>query len=163
RLAERRLSELVERRGADRVRAAMDELHDYSERVIRSAIAGLPDGRGEAVDVLEAVEGGLEGRGGVEGRGGEGGGRFEGPPPPHGGNLTCPLAVTRSACYLVVRALTDPDVPASGGAFAPVNVRAPAGCLVNARPPAAVVAGNVETSSRIVDAVFAAFGAMIPV
>jgi N-methylhydantoinase B len=71
--------------------------------------------------------------------------------------------VTRSACYLVVRALTDPDVPASGGAFAPVTVRAPEGSLVNARPPAAVVAGNVETSSRIVDAVFGAFGAFVDV
>src|SRR5262249_23092695 len=88
---------------------------------------------------------------------------FEGTAPQHGGNLNCPLAVTRSACYLVVRALTDPDVPASGGALAPVNVRAPAGCLLNARPPAAGVAGTVEVWSRIVDAVFAAFGAMTPV
>src|SRR5207247_5598800 len=67
-------------------------------------------------------------------------------------------AVARSACYFVVRCFTDPDVPASGGAFAPVHVRAPEGCLVNARAPAAVAAGNVETSSRIVDVVFAAFG-----
>src|SRR5205823_3652323 len=54
-------------------------------------------------------------------------------------------------------------VPASGGAFAPVHVRAPDGCLVNARPPAAVAAGNVETSSRIVDVVFAAFGHAVEV
>ena len=66
--------------------------------------------------------------------------------------------MTRSACYFVVRCLAAPDVPASGGAFAPVTVRAPEGSLVNARPPAAVAGGNVETSSRIVDAVFAAFG-----
>ena len=79
------------------------------------------------------------------------------------GNLNCPLAVTRSACYFVVRCLTDPDVPASGGAFAPVRVTAPEGSLVNARPPAAVAAGNVETSSRIVDVVFAAFGQAVPV
>jgi N-methylhydantoinase B len=71
--------------------------------------------------------------------------------------------VTRSACYFVVRCLTDPDVPASGGAFAPVTVRAPEGSLVNARRPAAVAAGNVETSSRIVDVVFAAFGKALPV
>ena len=77
------------------------------------------------------------------------------PSPQHDGNLNCPLAVTRSACYFVVRCLTDPDIPASGGAFAPVTVRAPEGCLVNARPPAAVAAGNVETSCRIVDVVFA--------
>jgi N-methylhydantoinase B len=71
--------------------------------------------------------------------------------------------VTRSACYFVVRCLTEPDLPASGGAFAPVTVTAPPGCLVNARPPAAVVAGNVETSSRIVDVVLRAFGRAIAV
>jgi N-methylhydantoinase B len=54
-------------------------------------------------------------------------------------------------------------LPASGGAFAAVTVRAPEGSLVNARPPAAVAAGNVETSSRIVDVVFAAFGRAVPV
>ena len=58
-LAERRLAELCERRGRDRVVAAMDELFDYSERVVRSAIARLPDGRFEAQDVLEAPEGDL--------------------------------------------------------------------------------------------------------
>src|SRR5206468_8462985 len=73
-------------------------------------------------------------------------------------NLNCPLSVTRSACYFVVPCLTEPDLPASGGAFAPVTVTAPESCLVNARAPAAVVAGNTETSSRIVDPVFAAFG-----
>jgi N-methylhydantoinase B len=163
RLAESRLAELVERRGTDRVRAAMDELYDYSERVVRAAVGALPDGRGEAVDVLEAIEGELELRVAVEIRGDEVTIDFEGTDPQHSGNLNCPLSVTRSACYLVVRALTDPDVPASGGAFAPVTVLAPEGCLVNARPPAAVVAGNVETSSRIVDAVFAAFRGLSPV
>jgi N-methylhydantoinase B len=163
RLAERRVTELVERRGADRVRAAMDELYDHSERLVRDAINRLPDGRGEAVDELEATDGRLEVRVAVEVRGDQILIDFDGTAPQHRGNLNCPLAVTRSACYLVVRALTDPDVPASGGAFAPVAVRAPDGCLVNARPPAAVVAGNVETSSRIVDVVFAAFGAFVPV
>ncbi len=88
-------------------------------------------------------------------------GRFEGPQ--HDGNLNCPLSVARSACFYVVRVLVDPDLPASGGAFAPVTVTAPAGCLVNARPPAAVAAGNVETSSRIVDVVMRAFGEVIDV
>ena len=62
-----------------------------------------------------------------------------------------------------MRCLTAPDLPASGGAFVPVTVRAPEGCLVNARPPAAVVAGNTETSSRITDVVFAAFAQAVPV
>jgi N-methylhydantoinase B len=78
--------------------------------------------------------------------------------PQHDGNLNCPLAVTRSACYFAVRVLTDPDVPASAGAYRPVDVRAPEGSLLNARPGAAVAAGNVETSSRVADLVLGAFG-----
>jgi N-methylhydantoinase B len=163
RLAERRLAELVERLGEEKVRAAMDELYAWSERLVRSAVAELPDGRGEAADVLEAVDGDLLIRVSVEVRGDEIAIDFAGTAPQHSGNLNCPLAVTKSASFLVVRALTDPDLPASGGAFAPVTVTAPSGCLVNARAPAAVVAGNVETSSRIVDAVFAAFAAFTEV
>jgi N-methylhydantoinase B len=163
-LAARRLEELCERRGRERVEAAMDELHDYSERIVRAAIAQLPEGRFEASDVLEPAGGGELGicvaltisGDAIELD-------FAGTAPQHDGNLNCPLAVTRSACYFVVRCLTDPDVPASGGAFVPVDVRAPEGSLVAARSPAAVAAGNVETSSRIVDVVFAAFGRAVPV
>src|SRR5690606_5753623 len=63
-----------------------------------------------------------------------------------------------SACYFAVRVLTDPDIPSSAGAYRPIEVRAPAGSLLNAQPPHAVVAGNVETSSRVADLVLAAFG-----
>ena len=164
RLAERRLAELCERRSRARVERAMDELHDYSERRVRAAIAALPNGRFEAADALEDADGReLEIRVAVTVAGEEVELDFAGTAAQHEGNLNCPLAVTRSACYFVVRCVTDPDVPASGGAFAPVHVNAPEGSLVNARPPAAVAAGNVETSSRIVDAVFAAFGRAIPV
>ena len=164
RLAERRVDELCARRGLERVEAAMDELHDYSERLVRTAIARLPDGRFEAADALEPAGGGeLELHATVTIDGDELEIDFAGTANQHDGNLNCPLAVTRSACYFVVRCLTDPDVPASGGAFVPVHVSAPEGSLVNARAPAAVAAGNVETSSRIVDVVFAAFGAVVPV
>ena len=88
---------------------------------------------------------------------------FTGTAPQYDGNLNCPLSVTKSACYFVVRCLTEPDLPASGGAFAAVTVTAPEGCLVNAQPPAAVVAGNTETSSRIVDVVFSALSELVPV
>src|SRR5439155_21861371 len=74
------------------------------------------------------------------------------------GNLNCPLAVTRSACLFAVRVLTDPDIPASAGAHRPVRVITQPGTLLDARPPAAVVAGNVETSSRVADLVLRAFG-----
>ena len=164
RLAEGRLRELCARRGTERVEAAMNELYSYSDRLVRAAIARFPDGRFEAADVLEPAEGGeLEIRATVTVAGDELEIDFAGTAAQHEGNLNCPLAVARSACYFVVRCLTGPEVPASGGAFAPVRVRAPEGCLVNARPPAAVAAGNVETSSRIVDVVFAAFAQAVAV
>jgi N-methylhydantoinase B len=162
-LAEMRLEELVERWGRETIEAAMDELHRYSERVVRAGIAALPDGRYEAVDALEPLEGSLEIRVAVTIAGDEVEIDFAGTSPQYAGNLNCPLAVTRSACYFVVRCLTAPDLPSSGGAYVPVTITAPEGSVVNARPPAAVVAGNTETSSRIVDAVFAAFGRAIPV
>jgi N-methylhydantoinase B len=162
-LAGWRIDELCARRGRETVAAAMDELFAYSERVVRSAIARLPDGRFEAEDVLEPTEGELTIRAAVTVSSDEVEIDFEGTSPQHDGNLNCPLAVARSASYFVVRCLTDPDVPASGGAFAPVTVHAPEGCLVNARPPAAVAGGNVETSGRIVDVLFRAFGEAIPV
>jgi N-methylhydantoinase B len=163
RLAEHRLDELCARRGRERVAAAMHELFAYSERMVRAALAKLPDGRGEAEDVVEAVDGDLPIRCAVEIRGDEIRIDFTGTAQQYDGNLNCPLAVTKSACYFVVRCLTEADLPASGGAFAPVTVTAPEGCLVNARRPAAVVAGNTETSSRIVDVVFAALGELVPV
>jgi len=163
-LAARRVEELCERRGQARVEAAMDELHDYSERLVRAAIARLPDGRFEATDTLEPAGGGeLQITAALTVAGDELEIDFAGTAPQHDGNLNCPLAVTRSACYFVARCLTEPDMPASGGAFVPVHVRAPEGSLVNAHPPAAVAAGNVETSSRIVDVVLSAFGQALPV
>jgi N-methylhydantoinase B len=163
RLAEQRVAELCERRGRDTVVAAMDELFAYSERRMRTGIAALPDGRFEGRDVLEAIGGDIELHVTVTVEGDAVTIDFTGTAPQHGGNLNCPLSVARSACFYVVRVLVDPDLPASGGAFAPVTVTAPEGCLVNARPPAAVAAGNVETSSRIVDVVMSAFGEAIDV
>jgi N-methylhydantoinase B len=158
RLAERRIDELCARRGRERVAAAMDELYAYSERMVRAAIARIPDAVHTAEDVVEAVGGERTIRATVTVAGDEVRIDFAGTDEQDDGNLNCPLSVTKSACYFVVRCLTEPDLPASGGAFAPVVVTAPEGSLVNARRPAAVVAGNTETSSRIVDVVFRAFG-----
>ena len=163
RLAESRIADLCARRGRERVADAMEALFDYSERVVRAAIRELPDGRFEGDDALETPQGLLEIRATVTVAADSVEVDFAGTAPQHEGNLNCPLAVTRSACFYVVRCLTAPDLPASGGAFEPVMVRAPAGCLVNARSPAAVAAGNTETSSRITDVVFAAFGQALPV
>jgi N-methylhydantoinase B len=166
RLADRRLGEVAQRHGAERVRTAFDDLLDYAERRTRAAIAAMPDGRHTAEEALEGdgVEpGDLWIRVAVTIAGDELTVDFTGTDPTGPGNCNCPPAVTRSAVYFVVRCLTDPDIPASAGAFAPVHVIAPEGTLVNATAPAAVAGGNVETSSRIVDAVFAAMGGAVPV
>jgi N-methylhydantoinase B len=153
-----RFAELVERFGLDVVREGMRETLDYAERRTRARIAAMDDGERTAVDVLEAADGDLELRLTATVAGDEITLDFSGSAPQHDGNLNCPLAVTTSACYFAVRVLTDPDVPPCAGVYRPVRVIAPEGSLLNARPPAAVVAGNVETSSRVADLVLAAFG-----
>ncbi len=158
RVGARRIRELHDRIGAGKLREAFAEVLDYAERRTRACLGDLPDGRRRARDVLEAREGDLEIvlQASVEGD------RvtldFSGTAPQHEGNLNCPLAVTRSACYFAIRVLTDPEIPPSAGAYRPVEVIAPEGCLLNARPPAAVAGGNVETSSRVADVVLRAFG-----
>lgn len=153
-----RLAELARRVGDDALRDAFGEVLDYAERRTRACLRQLPDGERRARDVLEAREGDLT----IALRATVSGDRltldFTGTDPQHAGNLNCPLAVTRSACYFALRVLTDPDIPANAGAYRPVEVIAPAGSLLNARAPAAVVGGNVETSSRVADVVLAAFG-----
>ena len=72
------------------------------------------------------------------------------------GNVNCPPAVTRSACYFALRVLLPDDVAPNHGVYAPLTVLTEPGTVVHARPPAAVVAGNVETSQRIADVVLLA-------
>jgi N-methylhydantoinase B len=153
-----RVAELAERVGIDTLREAYAEVLDYAERRTRACLAELEDGERRAEDVLEAVEGDLK----IVLRATVSGDAltldFTGTDDQYDGNLNCPLAVTRSACYFAVRVLSDPDIPANAGAYRPIEVIAPEGCLLNARSPAAVVGGNVETSSRVADVVLAAFG-----
>ena len=166
RLADRRLAEVVARHGAGRVRDALADLLEYGERRTRAAIWAMPDGRYEAAEALEGDgvhEGDLWIRVAVTIAGDRMTVDFTGTDPTGPGNCNCPPAVTRSAVYFVVRCLTDPDIPASTGAFAPVEVIAPPDTLVNASAPAAVAGGNVETSSRIVDAVMSALGRAVEV
>ena len=162
-----RLAELAQRHGLDELRAGMDEILAYAERRTRAALAELPDGTYEAEDVLESGPGGDAGdvtlRVAARVDGDELGLDFAGTDPQVPGNLNCPLSVTKSAAFFAVRVLTDPDAPPSAGAYRPIRVEAPPGCLLNARPPAAVAAGNVETSSRVADLVIAALGGARPV
>jgi N-methylhydantoinase B len=153
-----RVAELAERHGLDVLREAMAETLDYAERRTRAAIDELDDGRREANDVLEGPDGDLELRLAATVDGDELTLDFEGSAEQYDGNLNCPLAVTMSACYFAVRVLADPDVPPCAGAYRPVTVKAPQGSILNARSPAAVAGGNVETSSRVADLVLQAFG-----
>ncbi len=158
RVGAQRLTELAGRLGSDRLHEATDAVLDYTERRTRACLAAMPDRTVEATDVLEAPEGDLE----LRVRAVLAGDRlildFAGSAAQHAGNLNCPLAVTRSACLFAVRVLTDPEIPPSAGAYRPIEVLAPEGTLLNARPGAAVAAGNVETSSRVADLVLGAFG-----
>jgi N-methylhydantoinase B len=167
RVGELRLAELAERHGAEQLRAGTTEILAYAERRTRAALAELPDGSYTAEDVLEDDANGeprdvtlrLEAR--------LCGDRlaldFSGTDDQIDGNLNCPLSVTRAAAFFAVRVLTDPDAPPCAGAHRPIEVIAPEGCLLNARFPAAVAAGNVETSSRVADLTIAALGGARPV
>jgi N-methylhydantoinase B len=162
-----RLTELAERHGLERLRAGTDEILAYAERRTRAALAELPDGAYAAEDVLEADAGGephdVVLRVEVTIRGDSLTLDFTGTDPQVEGNLNCPISVTKSAAFFAVRVLTDPDAPPSAGAYRPIEVVAPDGCLLNARFPAAVAAGNVETSSRVADLVIAALAGARPV
>jgi N-methylhydantoinase B len=161
RLAERRVVELIEGRGRDVVLAAFGEVIGYGERRAREAIRELPDGEYRAESELEGD--GVEDedvpiRVAVTISGDALEIDFAGTSSAVGGNVNCPLSVTRSACYFALRVLLPADVPANAGTYAPVEIRAPEGSLVNALRPSAVVAGNVETSQRIADTVLLALG-----
>jgi N-methylhydantoinase A/oxoprolinase/acetone carboxylase beta subunit/N-methylhydantoinase B/oxoprolinase/acetone carboxylase alpha subunit len=161
RIGARRLTELAQRIGAHRLREGTDAVLDYAERRTCACLAELErelGGGRRAEDVLEAPDQDLSLRLRATIARGELVLDFAGSAPQHAGNLNCPLAVTRSACYFAVRVLTDPDIPPSAGAYRPIAVRAPEGSVLNARAGAAVAAGNVETSSRVADLVLAAFG-----
>ncbi|MFN8466422.1 MAG: hydantoinase B/oxoprolinase family protein [Caldilineaceae bacterium] len=165
-VGERRLQELVATHGLVEVQAYAGHLCDYSERITRAAISAWPDGTYAFADVLELVEGEQVTLAPVcvtvtivsdeihfD---------FRGTSPVVAGSLNAVIAITQSACYYVVRCLIEDDVPMNAGCFAPVHVHAPANSLVNAERPAAVAAGNVETSQRIVDVVLGALAQALP-
>lgn len=159
RVGGQRVVELAARMGLETVTAGMAEVLDYAERRTREALRALPDGVYRAATELEGdgvtdadipikVTVTIDGDRAVI--------DLAGTADAVDGNVNCPLAVTRSACFFALRVLLPEDVPACAGTYAPLEIRAPEGSLVNARPPHAVVAGNVETSQRVADAVLAA-------
>ncbi len=165
---ERRLMELAAREGRagpDRLRHAAAALMDHAERRVRAALRRLPRGRFRFADALD--DDGL-GHGPIRialtlTLGGD---RvladFTGSSAQTAGPVNAVEAVTRAATYYVVRCVLGGELPVNDGTFRPIEVRAPLGSVVNPRPPAAVAAGNVETSQRIVDVVMGAFARALP-
>ena len=138
RIGAARLTELAERHGLELLRAGMDEILAYAERRTRAALAELPDGVYSAEDLLEDDADGEPRDIRLRVEATIAGDRLEldftGTDPQVDGNLNCPLSVTKSAAFFAVRVLTDPDAPPSAGAYRPIEVLAPEGCLLNARP-----------------------------
>ncbi len=157
------LRALARRHGWGPLREAARELLDYAERRTTSAISRLSSATPmTATDYLEGdgvIDDDLEIRVSIAIEDGIFHADFTGTRDAAPGNVNCPIAVTRSAVLFVVRTLLPDDVPMNGGVSRAIAVTAPPGCLVNARPPSAVAAGNVETSQRIADTVFRALAA----
>jgi N-methylhydantoinase B len=164
-----RLLELARRRGSEEVLQAMDDLIAYADRLVEAGLREIPPGtyRGEdALDddgfgtspvpiaaTLRVGDGKLE----ID---------FTGTSPQVTGGINAVASITSSATRYVVRcvveALLGVPLPAGGGSMTSVELVLPAGSLVNARPPASVAAGNVETSQRVTDVLIRAFGEALP-
>ncbi|MGC8782260.1 MAG: hydantoinase B/oxoprolinase family protein, partial [Anaerolineae bacterium] len=176
RIGERRLRELAERYGAARLAEYMAHLCAYGEQLTRDLIRRMPPGRFSFSDVLDDDGFGhtdLAIVAAVEARDGELWVDFTGTAPQTEGGVNAVRSVTLSAVFYVERCLLAPlwqdhagpgddAAPTNAGIFRPVHVILPEGTLVNARFPAAVAAGNVETSQRIVDVLLGAFAQALP-
>jgi N-methylhydantoinase B/oxoprolinase/acetone carboxylase alpha subunit len=162
---ELRLRELVEKYGQPRVQRNMGALQDYSERMMRAAIRCVPRGEYRFEDVLDndgvtrkPVT--IRVRIVIEGETAEV--DFTGSDAQAEGPVNANYAVTLAAVMYVFRCLIPEDVPFTAGILRPIRVIAPEGSVVNAREPAAMAAGNVETSQRITDVVLGALAAALP-
>jgi N-methylhydantoinase B len=165
-----RLEEICRRYGLRHVTAAGRELLDYSERMMRAFLAQVPPGTYRAEDALD--DDGVSGQPvriavAITFRKSAKAGPlvtvdFTGSAPQVEGAINAVEAITWSACFYVFRCLLAEDVPATAGLMRPIQVIAPSGTVVNARPPAAVAGGNVETSQRIVDVLLRALAEAIP-
>ena len=165
RLGERRLEELLQRYGNKRTEFYLEALQTYSARLMQESLAAIPAGTYTAEDFLDDDGYGAEPirlRVTITIRAGKANVDFQGTSPQRAGCVNAVYAITYSAVFYVFRCLLGENVPACAGLMEPIAVRAPEGSVVNARPPAAVAAGNVETSQRIVDVLLRALAQALP-
>jgi N-methylhydantoinase B len=167
RVGQRRILEVAEKYPEGRLQALIDELLDYSERLVRTELRTMPAGEFSAEDWLDddgvtdvprkiAVRLELDPEAAaihID---------FTGSSPQVAGSVNAVRAITLSACFYILRCLLQEDAPATAGILRPLSLNAPAGSIVEALPPAAVAGGNVETSQRIVDVLLLALAKAIP-
>ena len=161
----KRIGELIERRGAESVRRDFEAVQDYAERLMRSAISGVPDGTYSYSDVLEGD--------GISNRHY----RIEVTATVHGseidfdfsrsdkaarGPINCGVASVAACVYYVAKALAGADIPANAGAFRPFHVNVRPGTILSPKFPAAVCNANIVTTQRIVDVILGALAQAFP-
>jgi N-methylhydantoinase B len=166
-VGERRLHEVIQKYGAAHVAELSENLLDYSDRLMCAELRKMPAGTFTAEDFLDddgvspdplrivvAISFDPENASAVI--------DFSGSCAQVSGSVNAVYAITYSACFYVLRCLLADDAPATAGLMNSVTVTVPEGTIVNARPPAAVAGGNVETSQRIVDVLLRALAKAIP-
>ncbi|MBL4763106.1 MAG: hydantoinase B/oxoprolinase family protein, partial [Gammaproteobacteria bacterium] len=160
-----RLLELINGMGFSAYQRGLNALNDYAERLAKSALQDIPDGCYCFSDIMDD-----DGLGHVDIKiqvaitvdSGAVLVDFEGTAEQVKGNINCPLPVTAAAVFYALRCFMPPQTPACAGSFRGIKIAARKGLLVNAEYPAAVAAGNVETSTRLVDVVLGALAQAIP-
>ena len=165
RRGETRLLELVARQGQARVRRNMREIQDYSARMMQAAIRQLPRGVYRFEDCLDndgITDQPVWIRVAITIANGRAVADFSASAPQVQGSVNANFAVTLAATMYVFRCLIQDDVPFTAGILRPIRVIAPEGSVVNALPPAAMAAGNVETSQRITDVLLGALAKAAP-
>ena len=165
RTGERRLMEVVEKYGWNEVSRYVTEILNYSERMTRHAISVIPDGTYEAEDFLDndgITDKPIAIRVRIQIKGDQAVIDFSRSDQQVQGSVNAVYAITASVVFYVFRTLVSLLIPSNAGGMRPLQIIAPEGTIVNARPPAAVCGGNVETSQRIVDVLYKCLAAAMP-
>lgn len=157
-----RIKELVETEGVDRFRSMSEALLTYGEKRMAAAIGALEDGKYRFSDFMEwgELDVAIEVEVTIDGVGLTA--DFTGSAAQVEANFNAVSAVTRSCLYFAARVATDPTIPANGGCYRNLRLTTVPGTIVDASPPAAVAAGNVETSQRIADVLLGALAPAAP-